>query len=145
MSRYNMPEIKIPASMGCLDRSIAEQVLNKGKLRASKPKDGEAAYVWRMVAFTVSRNPVHQCMPITADWDLRNQYFPSPKFPPSTPWDDPEYRAAMDANSAAVRARIKELDAIADALIATIPVTQWAGALRWARAFGGRTTSMEGL
>ena len=144
MSRYNMPEIKIPPTLGCLDRSIAEQILNKGKLRASKPKDGEAAYVWRMVAFTVSRNPVHQCMPITADWDLRNQYFNGPKYFPGA-YDDPEYRAASKAVSDAARARTKELDALADKLIATIPVTQWAGALRWARAFHGATTTMEGL
>lgn len=119
MSRYQMPEVKIPANFSEADRAIAEACLNKGKLRASKPKEGQAAYVWRMLAFYVSPVSQHQCMPITADWDMQNQHFPSPKFPPGTRWDDPAYRAAMDAHRAKVDARRKELDAITDALLET--------------------------
>ncbi len=147
MSRYQMPEITIPPSMGCLDRSIAEQILNKGKLRASKPKDGEAAYVWRMVAFICSPVSQHQCMPMTAEFDLPQQYWGPRDMPerfgarndPAAyrAWhDSDEYRAATDTARARRRQRVKELQAIADALLETVPKRQWTGAIRWARALG---------
>lgn len=156
MSRYQMPEITIPANFSEADRAIAALILNKGKLRASKPKaSGEAAYVWRMVAFIASPISQHHCMPMTAEFDLPEQFWGPREMPerfgskndPAAyrAWhDSDEYRAATDIARERRRTRVKELQAIADALLETIPKRQWRGALRWARAFGS-TTSVEGL
>ena len=51
--------------------AILPLITNKGFLRASKPKDGNAAYVWRMVGFYTSSDSKLQCMPICADWDVK--------------------------------------------------------------------------
>ena len=68
---------------------LATQGKNKGRLRAAKPKieyeiysykgrdyrvstfdTGRAAYLWRMVAFAVSKMGQHHCLPMMADMDL---------------------------------------------------------------------------
>jgi hypothetical protein len=100
-------------------------VKNDGSIRATKPKvdetnpvTGKAAYVWRMVVFIVSPKGVHQCWPVTADFDL-------PAYDESGKW-----------SSALSREMAKELKPIEDAIIGSIPTNQWAGAMRWGRAFG---------
>lgn len=95
------------------------------RLRASKPtvkkndpRTGEAAYVWRMVAFQVSPNGKHQCMPVTADWDL------------SYDMQDPQRFEKR-------RARAKELDALVDRIVmACVPLPRQHGVMRWGRALG---------
>jgi hypothetical protein len=83
------------------------------KYRVPNKTQGEAAYVWRMVAFAISPKQQHQCMPMTADFDLPQM-------------------------GDAARQRAKELDAIADRIIAVVPKNQWHGVLRWGRALGIR-------
>ena len=71
----------------------------------------KAAYVWRMVAFAISPNPVHHCMPTTASFDL-------------------------DGTFEECRALEKELDAFADLIVKCVPVTKQHGTMRWAQAYG---------
>lgn len=94
-----------------------------GCLRASKPSPsvgpkfgldaGEVQYVWRMVAFFISSNPQHHCMPVCADFYL--------------PYADYQQR----------RQRSKELDLLVDAIVDTVAPANWHGVARWSRALGG--------
>jgi len=74
---------------------------------------GQAAYVWRMVAFQVSPHAEHQCMPVTATFYLEDQ-------------------GSYEAD----RAEEKRLDEIAKAIVDLIPPREWHGIQRWGRAFG---------
>ena len=72
-----MPSINLDAlTLDEAERSLAEKIIatkgkNKGCLRAAKPSNaGDAAYVWRMVAFQVSPIPQHHCLPVCADFDI---------------------------------------------------------------------------
>ena len=108
------------------EKDIVSLVVKKNDfVRATKPKvddadpaTGKAAYVWRMVAFMVSTNPKHHCMPCTADFDL-------PAF-------NNEYKWKCEL----AQPMAKELKRVEDAILSAIPKTQWAGAIRWGRAFG---------
>ena len=103
------------------EQKIVDMIINKGVLRSSKPKVskknsdpvliGKAAYVWRMVAFHISRNPQHQCMPVTADWDIVGSF---------------DERKEIS----------KQLDVLVDKIVNTVPPTQWHGILRWGSALG---------
>lgn len=93
-------------------REFTNAITVNGRLRASKPKDGRAAYVWRMVAFTVSPNSRHQCMPCTADFGI----------------DCGDYNER--------RAICRELDKIVDQIVKAVPVTEWHGVRRWGQVFG---------
>lgn len=134
--RYDMPVINIqtasqfmPGGVMTLDMiRIAQDVIRAtksspfvGSLRSSKPKNGEAAYVWRMVAFQVSPISQHQCMPVTADFDMPARY-----------WDR---KADPDCHNKR-RDRTKELDQLVDALVNTVNKRQWHGVHRWAHALG---------
>ena len=108
-------------------RIVADRGKNKGCLRASKPtvdnardpNSGKAAYIWRMVAFLISPNYQHHCMPVTADWDL--------------PLDDSlELRTRFDNRTDMTN----ELDKVVDKIVDTVDPEKWAGAKRWARALG---------
>lgn len=113
------------------DLEIAQACLNKGRLRSTKPKDGEAAYVWRMVAFMISPNRTHQCMPMTADFDMPKEYWgPVPSV------RDEAYYEAVSAAAERRRARCKELDKIVDKMVDTVDKNQWHGVHTWGRAFG---------
>ena len=97
-----------------------------GQLRASKPKvkdsdpiTGKAAYVWRMVCFLISPKGQHHCMPITADFDL-------PAFVDGK-W-----------SSAAARDMSKVLKPLEDAIVNSVPKTEWYGVRSWASAMYGR-------
>lgn len=97
------------------------EVANDGRQRYGKTMfiyptqddkaQGDAAYVWRMVAFFASPNHQHQCMPCTAEFDICDS------------WGD-------------TRKRAKELDALVDVITSTIPLRKQYGAVRWGRALG---------
>lgn len=105
----------------------------KGRLRRSKPVmhaaagtpqgilEGKASYVWRMLVFLTSREGRHQCMPVTADWDLSYTMYPR----------------GVKTDHDAVRAEVKRLDAVVDEILETVPKTQWSGVRRWGRALTG--------
>lgn len=104
------------------DLEIAQRCLRRdGTLRASKPdpkKDGEAAYVWRLVAYYISPNPKHHCNPCSHDFDLPDIY-----------WKGEGARERR-------RAREAELKTVIDAMCDCVPKTQWHGVRRWGRALG---------
>jgi len=126
---YHMPKLDLDAAnLTKEERELAQGILatqgpNKGNLRASKPKvtrtkmadgtwqreGGEMAYIWRNVAFMVSPNPKHQCLPMMAFCDLPGE------------WGDEQRELAA------------RLDDIADRIAATAPAA-WlhGGVARWA-------------
>lgn len=139
MSTDRMPRVNLAAvEMTAAEREIAERIVNAGRLRASKPKviyskavvpckyspsgtkeiaqpdeiGGKAAYLWRMVAFTISPDSKHHCMPTTADFDLPERDY------------------------AKRREMAKTLDGLADRIIASVPKAEHHGTRRWARALG---------
>ena len=107
-----MPKVVGPLSGQAL-RYAREITKDDGTLYASKPGKAspEGRYVWRMVVFLVSPRPQHQCMPVTAAWELGY-------------WTD--QRDALT----------KDLDAIADQIVDAVPVQQWHGVKRWGHALG---------
>ena len=114
----DMPKVRMEELAGDA-LGYAQAITINGRLRASKPKDGEAAYVWRMVAFLVSPRRQHQCMPCTADFgiDFRT---------PEAQWD--------------VR-RVGEycrevLDPVVDQIVDAVDKRDWHGVKRWAEAYG---------
>lgn len=122
MAHSVMPAIDVAALMNTLSRDefelvepiIATQGKNSGRLRASKPGnvDGRSMYIWRLVAFYVSPMRQHQCMPITADFDLPGENY---------------HDRLMLA---------RELDKIVDKVTDTIPMSEWYGVKRWGQAYG---------
>jgi hypothetical protein len=136
----DMPKIDITPILSKLSREeieIARRIINQqtGALRASKPMityttttnsrglevfipdsiEGQAAYLWRMVAFSISPKRQHQRIPCMAECDL-----------PYSP----------DGDYSEVRQLAKRLDDIADMIVACVPKQQWHGVTRWAQAFG---------
>ena len=94
--------------------ALAVQILKKnGSLYASKPgkANGEAKYLWRMVAFGISPVRQHHCIPVMAEFDL-------------------------DGTPQEVRIRSKELDELAIRLERAVPVEERYGTLSWGRALG---------
>ncbi len=140
MSAKQMPKIDTSA-LELTDREaaiVAKIVKPDGSLRATKPNvpvqtriqtgpgildyeyrhttedgdiSGEAAYVWRMVAFYASPNQKHHCMPTTECVGMSGKYS--------------EYRL-----------RCKELDVLVDRILDIIPKEQWHGVRRWGQAYG---------
>lgn len=119
-----MPRVDLDCLRGLLpdpeDQQIALLCLRSdGQLRASKPTITAdrhtriAAYAWRMAAFSVSANPRHQCMPVTADMDLPGRL------------GNAERKVAAEQG-----------DRIEQALVHAIPVEEWHGVRRWGQAFG---------
>lgn len=145
MTTFNaMPKIDLEALEAKLtaeEFGIVKGIVNTktGELRASKPslpkkvkvasdnaygytyeyKDaadatkGMTAYVWRMVAFSISPVAQHQCMPCMAFCDL-----------PGTA--SREERIALE----------KRMDALAEVVVRSVPITHQHGTLRWAKALG---------
>jgi|GEM_PF-4563203 len=129
-----------------------------GELRSTKPKDGNAAYVWRMVAFSLSTNPRHRCMPVTADFGVvvpddfavnppgawldeqverteRSQY--DIDFCVGEAGSVPMYHIKRWLAHARREHFIKTaLDPIVKEIVDSIPVTRQPGTMRWARAYG---------
>lgn len=107
------------------ERSILDVIIKKnGEVRASKPKvvddvSGKAAYVWRMVVFLVSSKRQHQCMPVCADFDL-------PAYDENGKW-----------SCSKAREMSKKLKPVEDAIVSSIPKSQWYGVRRWKNALYG--------
>lgn len=80
---------------------------------AADAAKGMTAYVWRMVAFSISPVAQHQCMPCMAFCDL-----------PGTA--SREERIALE----------KRMDTLADVVVKSVPVSQWHGVARWQKALG---------
>lgn len=140
-SRYEMPKIDTSKLNLTTEQMIlVSRIVNPktGELRASKPKvlhtvpykssftgetlmgpdpvTGKAAYLWRMVAFTISPIQAHHCMPVMAEFDL----------------------PICRDTSAERRELAKEMDALADLVIATVPAKLHYGTASWASALGYR-------
>lgn len=122
-----MPKIEIEKlNLSNEEMQIVKHFVKRnGFIKSSKPKvddanhaTGKAAYVWRMIAFQVSKNPVHHCMPVCATFDL-------PAFDDSGKW------SAKIADNMA-----RELKAIENAVMGQISMDQWHGIKRWGKAFG---------
>lgn len=98
---------------------IASKGKNAGSLRASKPDhaSGDSQYIWRMVAFTLSTDPKHWCMPICADLDI-------------------EVPAGVESRSKYRAERAKRLDDIVDKVCNSIPKEQWYAIRRWKGILG---------
>lgn len=116
--RTPMPAIDLAALSAVLsgeEMALARAIVNPttGCLRASRPaQGGPAACLWRMVAFMISPDPRHQCMPSTAILDLPGDDYPSRR------------RLAV------------ELHALADRIVGTVPPEEWHGVIRWGQVFG---------
>jgi hypothetical protein len=134
--KLNMPEIditkvKLPPEHTWILEKITVQKDGRYFLRASKPKinykiieknglkyrypdkSGEAAYVWRMVAFMASPKGQHHCMPIMAFTDL----------PEKADWDE-------------AKKYEQEMMTVADKIVNGINVRQLHGIHRWGHALG---------
>ena len=97
------------------DLAIAQEVLlNNGSLRKSRPAkaSGNAQYVWRMAAFSLSSNSQHQRLPVMAEMYLNIR--------------DRDER----------RARVAHLDTIVKAIVDSVPVDEQPGTMRWGSALG---------
>lgn len=114
------PKVDLARFSGKTAEIVSQVFKSDGSLYRTKPKNatGEAKYVWRMLAYYISTNRQHQCMPTTADFDLE----------------------ALDENgkwSARVaQAQSKELDVFVENILKTIPSDKLPGILRWRKAFG---------
>lgn len=132
-----LKEILTPEEYSILRRCVSTQGKNAGHLRASKPfvdrhdpQSGKAAYVWRMLAFQLSPIGQHQCMPVTAEWDLPVGYEGLPSV------NDPEYTSKLHDRHEQRRIMANALDELVDRVVNTIPPSEWHGVQRWARALG---------
>ena len=102
---------------------VAPCIKKDGSLYASKPTkaDGWSKYVWRMLVFSLSEDPKHHCVPMTADNGIHDEYRKSMSF---------------EDRWAKVREDVKELDAVVDRVMKVVPVKEWHGILRWGRSIG---------
>jgi hypothetical protein len=126
----NMPILNFENLNG-VELAIATKIVGKGnKLRATKPSDGEALYVWRLVVFMVSPKPAHHCMPCTHDFGVMDI---APKVTKFCKFREKEV-TQIDFDW--VRARCKELDVIVNKIVDNVNVHQRHGVNRWARAYG---------
>lgn len=102
---------------------MAKAICNKDRLRASKPpvdgtlERGMIAYVWRMVAFYISPKRQHQCMPVTADFDLPHRFF-------------------EDGGHDERRVMCDKLDVVVDMILEGVNPQEMHGLIRWGQAFG---------
>jgi hypothetical protein len=164
MSYIKMPIVlEVPTLTQFAKTCLSQITKRDGTLYASRPKNasGSAQYVWRMVAFSLSSNPVHQCMPVLADFYVTDADLPT-EFRQKVE-DDPIYRAAYEKKRAWYysseatfyrseaerdqafirsvesdkrRLWLKHLDTIAKEITDTIPVRNQPGTMRWGRALG---------
>jgi len=129
-STPEMPKIDLRLLHYCLsvdDFALVKRIVNEEtwQVRKTRPAisrtiDGQmtthcahATYVWRMVVFTISPLDRHQCMPVAA-------YFYLPK----------------EINDGEIKDLVKHLDKIVDAVVNTVPATQWYGVKRWRSLLG---------
>jgi hypothetical protein len=120
-------------------QEIIDIVVLKGKVRKSKPNDlkscvmGDAAYVWRNVAFILGISSQAKCIPVMADcyiWDSEDAQIVRISY------SDPNFDEFMKPIREARKARMKELDKIVDEIVDSFPKSQWRGIHVWANALG---------
>ena len=154
IEKMDMPVVSLEVLKSALsdkEFALAQECVatRKGatRLRASKPKDPIAAYIWRMAAFMVSPKGAHNCIPMTADMDLEENHFShrtetyEPKlvtdFDRETvaKWDEKTWN--MMNRGAKKRAFIKdELDPIVSKIVDAVSKKEWHGVRRWGYALG---------
>lgn len=107
-----MPRVQLDRLSGTALSYARDITKPDGTLYASRPTKAtpEARYIWRLVVYMVSPRPQHQCMPVTAWFELG----------PYTK----------------VKGLLDELDAIADQIIDAVPVHQWHSVAQWGRVLG---------
>jgi len=104
------------------EKTIVDQIMGRGgHVRSAKPKNGEAAYVWRILLFTIGKRNQDWCMPVCADFDI----------------------PVKDYNER--RNRAKELDKLVDKILDEIPYKFHHGTNRWGSVFGHDTRVSERL
>lgn len=86
---------------------------------------GNVNYVWRMLCFDFLPAHPHCCMPVSADWDMIAAF-------PRYAYGTLDYTTTKQAQDS-LR---KQMDLLIKRAESNLPVTQQAGAMRWARAFG---------
>lgn len=132
---------------------VGDCFVNRGgkvRLRSSRPTKSKGAtqYIWRMIAFTVSPNPQHHCMPVGADF-----YILDSEYAHRTDEYIPKYNYESDRETVANWSQktwdmmhrgekrkkyiSEELEPIINIVVDIIPKNQWYGAKRWAKAFYG--------
>jgi hypothetical protein len=127
----NMPIINLD-NLDDQEKAIAEKIIGRGgKLRSSTPSDGEAAYVWRMVAFMVSPKPQHHCIPVSHDFGVMDI---APKIKKFCKYMN---REIEQTDFDWVRNHCKKLDIIVDKIVDNVKVQNRHGVNRWAKAFYG--------
>jgi hypothetical protein len=122
----------------------------KLRLRASRPtkEKGATQYIWRMIAFIVSPNSQHHCMPVGADFYINesdyshrtDQYIPRLETDHDretvNKWNQKTWDM-MHRGEKRKKYIKEELDPIVDIVIENIPKNQWHGAKRWHKALHG--------
>ena len=99
------------------DKLLVGEIVKKDMtLYATKPKKASAdgKFLWRYAAFFVSPKPAHQCMPVTAVFDLMDKY------------EDGDKRREVE----------QRLLKLADTITRTVPIHEQHGTIRWGRALG---------
>ena len=102
------------------ERALVQQILKaNGTLYSSKPKkaQGDAQYLWRMVAFGISPIQQHHCMPVMADFDIEVDKSSSDRFD-------------------TMRSKAKVLDELAHRIEKSLPIAERHGTMAWGRALG---------
>jgi hypothetical protein len=107
------------------------------KLRANKPYrkvssylEGCANYVWRMLCFDLVGHGKHVCMPVTADFEVRDALEVRDG---RVDWSE---RDKYTERREAVRDTMKELDELIKRFESVLPISAQKGILRWGRALG---------
>jgi hypothetical protein len=140
MSR--MPQLPVETLVQGLtedEASIVRAAFYKGRLRSGKPFkrvttffEGQANYVWRWLAFDYAGFAPHNCMPVTADFEVMDAFdVRDGKVDRSLP-----YETGLRPRAEAYRAEGKRLLEVIKRAERNLPVTLQAGSMQWARAFG---------
>ncbi len=105
-NRLRSVKPEIDYSIVTIEKRYGE-IVHQKRIRQPDYEGGCAAYLWRMVAFSVSPISQHKCFPATAHFDL-----------PGESEDDRRILA-------------KEMDKLADKIVNSVKVTEWHGVQRW--------------
>lgn len=108
MANYNAPAFE----------TVVEMLKGRKGLRTAKPKDGFAAYVWRMVRF---HSGIDMRMPVTCEFDL-------------SIWADHSY---VNGDKEAYKALRNIADKYADDACKVFGLDNMVAAKRWHRAMYG--------
>ena len=120
-----------------LARDLIHQIVKRdGTIRATKPKNGAVAYVWRHVVFNVSPKPAHHCIPVTAEFYLMNELDANPDL--MNRFKDViglnfERKEGFSEYYNFVKA-VEEwlMDNVVDKVVNAVHKEQWYGVMRWA-------------